>query len=599
MTARFKALLQNHCMGILLALLTAIICAFPQVYFRIDHAEVYEDGVETIEMIVSSNWSPRVREVQDGHPNWGSIYFKDGKEGPYLFQPLGSIVVAYTGKLFGLEINNTILLSRIIFPFLAYILMYSFVFLLSRSKLVSLVSTTSILLIGAILSPAGVQVLINKIILQGVSPVNYLEISHPVNSSMIFVFLFGFLVAFLMYYRTWSLWWGILSAILLGLNFYNYFYSWTYLFALLGTLTLVLFFDRRWMEVRRVLYIFIGGLIVAIPYLLNLHDATLHPTYLELSQRHGVLTSHMPLFVGATVFLAAIIFFLGFPREDRRRYLFALSLLLTPIVTMNQQILTGKVLQVGHYHWYMHQPIALILACIVVFSLFERLRIERIYVKLFATILIVISVSIGFRIQVLSYAAQNNTESGDGAAVTIERQKYAPVMQWLDENADKEAVVFANEKTSNIVTIYTSLNVFHHHADHLTLPATDKRLEDIIFTFYRLRGVNEENVAKVFTEERANLSIKMHGIHYRDKYGSDEHIPDEVINRHITSFTNTLSVPFDEWLENIWRKYEVEYVIWDTEADPDWEMDNFTFLTHVETFGKIHVYTFTPDNGDE
>ena len=79
-----------------------------------------------IELLPDSPWSARVREVQDGHPNFGSIYYKDGKDNPYLFQPLGSMAVGYMGKVFSLDINNTLLLSRFVLTFVAFFLIYGF-----------------------------------------------------------------------------------------------------------------------------------------------------------------------------------------------------------------------------------------------------------------------------------------------------------------------------------------------------------------------------------------------------------------------------------------------------------------------------------------
>src|SRR3990167_6714930 len=104
---RLRNILTEHKLAVVLAILTALIVAFPQIYFRIDQKEVYQG----IELVNNSPWLPRVREVQDGHLNWGSIYYKEGKDLPYLFQPFGSMVVAYMGQAFSLDIGDTILLS--------------------------------------------------------------------------------------------------------------------------------------------------------------------------------------------------------------------------------------------------------------------------------------------------------------------------------------------------------------------------------------------------------------------------------------------------------------------------------------------------------
>src|SRR5688572_28673154 len=111
-----------HSLAIVLALLISVLAAFPQVYFRIDHGESYQG----VDLLPNSPWLGRVREIQDGH-GLGGIYYKDGKDDPYLFQPLGSMTVAYMGKLLSLDIRNTFLFASIILPFITFLIVYGFI----------------------------------------------------------------------------------------------------------------------------------------------------------------------------------------------------------------------------------------------------------------------------------------------------------------------------------------------------------------------------------------------------------------------------------------------------------------------------------------
>lgn len=586
--------LKFHRVAILFAVIGGLIVAFPQMYFRIDNAELYQEGVEAIEMLPDSKWTPRLREIQDGHPSWGSIYWKEGKDDPYLFQPLGSMVVAYTGQLLGLGINNTILLSRLLFTVVAFLLIYSFGYLLSRDKLVALTSTSVILFAESILYPSGLRFILTGGLLQGESPLSFLEIARPVNSLMIFIFFFLFLVSFWLYYKRNTIKWGVLSAIFLGLNFYNYFYSWTFLFAFGGVLTVILLVQKEWQEARRVVYVFLGGLLVAVPYIWNLYSATQHPNYHDVALRYGVVVSREFHFIGVVSLCALLICLFWFPRTDKKKYVFSIALLLTPFITLNQQVITGKILQEGHYHWYAHKPLAVILTAITAFTLLNLWKIEYRFKRLFALCIILISFGIGLTIQAISY--ENDWEGRDGGHVAIERQKYAPVMHWLNTNAEKEAVVFGNEELSHITVIYTPLNVFHEISDQLMLSATNARLEDIVFTFYRLRGVSYENVDEVFYDhdEMVFLSSRLYGIYYREKTdgGTYKDMPDHVVNALIEKYRNTLTTPTPEWLEAVWRKYEVEYFVWDTLKDPSWDMDQYTFLELAATFGNLKIYRF-------
>ena len=583
---KLRQSLLNHKLAILLAIVISIITAFPQVYFRIEHRN---DGIyQGIELLPDSPWSPRAREVQDGHPNFGNIYNKDGKDNPYLFQPLGSMVVGYMGKIFSLDINNTILLSRLVLPIVTFLLIYSFVFFMSRDKFAALCSAAVLLLADSALSYFGI-----KQLLHGVSADNFLRMARPVNPAMIYIFFFGFLTSFWLFYKKLDQRWlyGIISTVLLGLNFYNYFYSWTYLYAFGGILVLILLIQKKWKEALKITSVFLGALLIAVPYVINLYNASLFPSYEEVGQRLGIIFTHGPLFVGFTVIIALGVFLLGFPKEDKKRYFFGLALLLTPFITMNQQVITGRVMQSNHYHWFFHKPIAVIFVLIVIFHLLTLFK-SRFYKEMLVTLIIISSVFIAVFTQVYSYSYDNR----DGGQIAIERQKYGPVMEWLNKNAEKEAVVFGSNETSHLTVIYTPLNVLFHRALFCTtLSATKARVLDILFLFYRLRGVEGESVLEVFTNERKIVSTQIYGIYYRKLMGSYEAIPDEKIEEIAELYKETLFIPTSEWLRQILTQYEVEYIVWDKENDPDWQLEKYSFLKEVAVFNDIVIYQFYKD----
>lgn len=571
-----------HWLAILLALTVSVIVASPQLFFRFEHRA---DGLyQGIELLPDSPWSARVREVQDGHPNFGSIYYKDGKDNPYLFQPLGSMIVAYTGQALSLDINDTILLFRLLWPFVVFILIYAFVYALSGRKLVALSAAALLLLAESALSLFGVRE-----ILGGMSPEDFLRIGRPVNPAMIYVFFFGFLIAFWKFYKNYDWRWGAVSAVLLGLNFYNYFYTWTYLFAFGGVLGLLLLVQKKWKEGFSIAAVFIAALVLAIPYGINLYNVTGHPAYLEAGLRNGIIFTHEPLFVGFTVLLALAAFLFFYPREDKRNFLFGLALLLTPFVTLNQQILTGRVLQEAHYHWFFHKPIAVIFLLIIVFLLLERFTRPS-YQKVLAGLVIAGSFAIGAFVQADSYLYPHR----EGGSIAIERQKYGPVMDWLNENAEKEEVVFANDEASHMTVIYTPQNVFYHRAGVYSLASTDERLRTIIFSFYRLRGVGTAEAREVFFSERKFISSNLYGEKYRQELGSYQAIPDDKVEEFIVFYQEALKTPTPEWLRETFTKYEVAYAVWDKKKDPLWRLDQFDFFKKAAVFGDIAVYQFLP-----
>jgi len=118
---------------------------------------------------------------------------------------------------------------------------------------------------------------------------------------------------------------------------------------------------------------------------------------------------------------------------------------------------------------------------------------------------------------------------------------------------------------------------------------------DILFLFYRLRGVEGESVLEVFTNERKIVSTQIYGIYYRKLMGSYEAIPDEKIEEIAELYKETLFIPTSEWLRQILTQYEVEYIVWDKENDPDWQLEKYSFLKEVAVFNDIVIYQFYKD----
>jgi len=264
-----------------------------------------------------------------------------------------------------------------------------------------------LLLADSILSYSGITQL-----LQGVSPDHFLRLARPVNPAVIYLFLFAFLLFFWQFYRKGNWKHGALSIIMLGLNFYNYFYTWTYLYAFGGVLILLVIIQRNWKQSLRIGGVFVGGAIVAIPYFINMYRASQFPTFKDVGISSGIILSHQPLFVGSSIIIALLFYFFLFPRIDKEKYLFGLAILLTPFLTMNQQVLTGRLMQPDHYHWFFHKPLAVIFVLITIFYLFDRRHLD-LYKKIFAILVITSSIATAVFIQAYSYK-YDSRDGGQG-----------------------------------------------------------------------------------------------------------------------------------------------------------------------------------------
>jgi len=562
--------LKNHQWAILLALIAGIIVAFPQFYLRYDNQAVYQ-GIEEIGTEDEIAWLSRVREVYDGHPLLNNPYLKEGKNDPYLYQPLGSNIIASLGKLFTLDINNAILLSRFLFPFLVFLLVYGFVLLFTKQKITALATSSFFMLGNCLFARKAIFQ-----ILQGDSPsATYLNYTRPVNPLMTHFFFFGFLLCFWLFLEKKQWRWGILSTLILGLSFYDYFYTWTFLFAFLGASIAIFILRKRWHDAKRIGLVLSGALLIALPFFLNLYRATLHPNYAEVSQRF--IVEGKGIVLGLAVPLLLVMFLLCFPRKQKEQYFFGLALVIAPFIVLNQQLITGKILMTDHYHWYFHLPLAMIFLLMISFFWISKLNRPMLQ-RIFAILIIVSSILTSLLVQNNSYA-KNKDRIADS-------QKYGPVMEWLSQNAPKDEVVFANEETSHLVVIYTPLNVFYHAVARMTLAATTERLENTIFLYYRLDGLAQDKITDVFFKDREKISHLVYGMYYR----GDREMPDELLLGIMQKCQDSFSLSTNDFFREMMDKYQVSYLVWDKKQNPQWQLDQYLFLEKVTEIGDFSIY---------
>ena len=423
-------LIKNHKWVVMFAFGVGIIMAFPQFYFPYDHADTYK-GIYITMTDNDTGYLARIQEVRDGHPGLGNPISKYGKEDPYTQSPLGEIIIAYLGKMFFLDLNSTILLARFLFTFLVFLAVYGLVFLFSRQKITAVAAATALCLAKPLISRGALITL-----WKGISdPTIFLDLYRPVQPMVSSLFFFSFLLFFWLFLekRRWVF--GIISALILGLSFYIYPYTWSFLYAFLGAFCLVLIFQRRWFDLKRIILLTLGGVFIAIPYLLNVYRSISNPNFIDVTRRFGLIETHQPI-LGFLVPSLFIIFLIFFPKKSRERFIFCLALLLAPFIVLNQQLITGKDFHSGHYHWFYHQPLAVIFLVIIVLyqtgfwqgklRLFKNINLS----KILACLIIGASLYTGIVIQAASYKASESRILYD--------QRYSPIVQWFNAHAQKE-----------------------------------------------------------------------------------------------------------------------------------------------------------------
>jgi len=562
-------ILYDHKLAIIIAILIGIIIVFPQVYFQITQKDHYE-GIAFGGTSDEDTYLSRIQEVRDGHytianPNWA-----EGKDLPYLFTPLSENIISFTGQIFGLNLVDTITLSRFIFSIFIFLLIYALVNQITQKKLIALVVSTTILLSTNLVNPKAIW----NLIINQQTNTNFLLFSRivtPVN----LIFFFGFLLLFWIFIKNGKLSYGIFSGVILGLSFYSYPYTWTFLFAFLGCLVSIYFFKKEWIKIKNIALTVSISLLVSIPYFWNLWKAINHPFYSELSERFGVIKTHVPQ-LGLTVLILLVIFLLFFPRENKEKYYFCLSLVLAPIVVLNQQIITGIIMIPDHYHWYYHTPLVILFLLLIIFEIFKKKYIQ------FSLIGLILFINF-YNVFIIQDSFYQRNEP-----IAIENQRYGLVFEWLDNNTKKDQIIAGDKIVSRLVTVYTHLNSVSHEDGHYTLIASEENIIERIFLTFRLNGLKKEQAQEYFFEDRTDISGRIYGGYYRKKLGNYGLIPDEKLNFLVDKYNDFLDIP----LEDIFKKYKIDYLIWDTSKYPNWQIEQYLFFKQIHQIDGFKIFRF-------
>ena len=107
-----------------------------------------------------------------------------------------------------------------------------------------------------------------------------------------------------------------------------------------------------------------------------------------------------------------------------------------------------------------------------------------------------------------------------------------------------------------------------------------------------MRGVSAADAPSVFQSERGFVSLNLYGIYYRDLTGSYANMPQADFDSFLALYQAQAKEPMAPWLADMLHKYEVNWVVWDTQADPSWHLERYPTVLHQEAqFGRLSIYS--------
>jgi hypothetical protein len=217
----------------------------------------------------------------------------------------------------------------------------------------------------------------------------------------------------------------------------------------------------------------------------------------------------------------------------------------------------------------------------MVLALFATFLIERlftskilrgvVYVAWFSILL----VSAG-AIQRASYRAQY--------PAVLDAQAYAPVLAFLQTLPPGQSV-WADRTLSLYIPIYTKQDAPNsdYVRDYL-VPQTF--LESRLLLEYTLREIDPTDALAMMKSEREDIAQRLFDVYWRDQHGSYAAIPDSLLEQYASEYQAAVRQSIGAQLGAL----GVSMVIWDTQADPSWNMGHVLGTTPIFRTERFEVY---------
>jgi hypothetical protein len=478
-----------------------------------------------------------------------------------------------------LPFDTLAIFCKFLFPALNFLVVYGLVLYLTKKKSFALLGATAMLLAQEI-APISITALIDTFSFN--SPFHhFLLFSRPINPQVNAIFFFLTLWALAaLWHQPERKRYAWLAGIATGILGYLYFFYWNFTTILLGIMFVASLCMRDRMRMKKVLAALGISLVVALPYLITMIEmlgagtASVGKNYILT---HRVIIEKIMLFPLALLGVMMAWKYIKYRSiKLAHPFQFLLLLVLAGIAASNQQVIHGMEIQQHHYHFMTNIPVFIIVMSILVAMAIERYCHK--YVRPTIALLVILLFFQAASIQAASYKYWK--------PIFAEYQAYAPVFEWLNKNSAYNDIIYASETISQLIPTYTHDDVYS--ALHLSVyPVPLERLEHNYFIYMYLEGIRENTVRDYLFKEENRNRIGQHlfeGQYWRAMCGSFGCFPDSVIEDLIIKYKNFLKKPF----EQNFKKYRVNYVMWDSRENPEWNVSKHSFLElATSTYGVL------------
>ncbi|MBI2612560.1 hypothetical protein HYW59_01955 [Candidatus Kaiserbacteria bacterium] len=584
---RAAALLRAHSPALFAALVAALIVSGPVIAFPFVAGEEYR-GINIPRYGDDEHYyMTRMKEALEGY-SLGQPFLREGKDAENAIFSFVEPAFSLPLRLIGVaDLVNAAHLTNVLNFFGVFtlaLLIYAFTLRLTGDRFVSVGASLFVLL--------GYSIIEAKTLFFS-GPNVYGRSFFPYASSVpFFVFLIALYEAVVR--RRPYAW--LVAGVLAGLLMYVYFYAWTFAYAILLALGLLYLVLREWQTLMYVCGVGTVGAVIGAYNLYELLQFLTAPASSTVAYFQAHIAGRTPVMskIGtATALLALLDTYL---RGRERTTYFVWALIAAGWLALNQQLLTGRIVQYGHFYWYFIVPLSIVIGS----YFFTRIAPVRFH-RYFAVALIVLALIAGFGQQYRSFHAQY--------AAKLAEQRYIPLLEAL--NKEEPAVVLTGsggEADLFLTTIYTSHDLYWIPAAGIYVYPEGRLKEALELHLFLTEGARRNPIGYLARElgtstasmnENVYLYTALEGLlSGYDFYGYEralkagetsfgglrKRLLKEIESDYRSRFADQESV------RALLAERGVQYVLWDRTKYPEWDLSVFSSLEELVSNDGLTLY---------
>jgi len=575
---------KKYWLVIVLAILIGFVHYFPQVLFEYQLGSDYQ-GFYILTSSDEYTKIAKVQEIYDGHYLFtsASVYEYKDSSSPDGFT-ITELLIGLIGRILYLSAVQVALLFKFILPIILFLLLYYLSFLITGSKIGSLITPSLILLGSQLKSPQLIPGIIKQIInFQYEGSLVYLRPSHPSFSSIFFFTVFIFLFLF---FKTKKLSYGFLAGLFLGLLFYIYAFFWVFTLVLFGVIIGYLILKRDWHFLKKILLILLLGLFIGSFFLYDFfYRVSFETTVDSLQIRQTFFHTHHFIFDKIVIvpFLIYSFFLLYLYKKNKfkEEFFFPYFLLIASLIVSNQQVITGREIQPHHWYWFTNLPAAFFASSVLVIYFLENLKIKNLFKNVIIFLILLFLIIFGTGIQYSYYQVH--------FADYRYYQNYSYIFNWLNKNTSKDSVVYSDYYLSDYIPAFTHNNVYWSGSVKNNPNTPIERVFHNYFVYIKVNfNTDEEEIRQYLQEYKDEVGCMVLSFEIIEAQcgGSRTCYSDEILDFLAEEYKRFLQLPLEEQL----KRYRIDYLVWNYNKYPNIYIDLERFFESVFEYQGIIIY---------